>query len=272
MNNNKNSNFLFVLTGLFLLVAFLGGCAGNTSTNNGVKPNTNAANNSNTTPNYANAPAGATPAHFKGGQSAKVVIEEFADYQCPTCASMHPTVQQIQAAYGDRVKIIFRNYPLMQAHPKAYDAAVAAEAAGMQNKFWEMQNQLFTNQQFWVTAADHRKIFEDYAQKIGITDIEKFRTDMAGMAAKSRVDADLQRARALQVGSTPTFYLNGRSLPFEETEFNRFRQAIDAELLKTQSGNQSAPSAPSADTSPAASNTVGINTSAGNTNQAGANK
>lgn len=271
MNNNKNRNFLFIFAGLFLLVALLGGCTGNTNTN-GTRPNANAANNSLAAQQtYATAPTGASPAHFKGGQSAKVVIEEFADYQCGACASMHPTVQQIQAAYGDRVKIIFRNFPL-QAHPKAYDAAVAAEAAGMQGKFWEMQNQLFTNQQFWSNAADHRKIFEDYAQKIGITDIEKFRSDMAGMAAKSRVDADMQRGRALQVGSTPTFYLNGRSLPFEETEFNRFRQAIDAELLKTQSGNQSAPTAPAANTSPAASNTAGVNTSAGNTNQAGANK
>jgi protein-disulfide isomerase len=271
MNNNKNSNFLYVWLGLFLLVALLGGCGGNANTNNGIKPNTNTGNNSNTV-NYATAPAGASPAHFKGGQSAKVVIEEFADYQCPTCAAMHPTVQQIQAAYGDRVKIIFRNYPLTQVHQKAYDAAVAAEAAGMQNKFWEMQNQLFTNQQFWATAGDHRKMFEDYAQKIGVPDIEKFRADMAGIAAKSRVDADLQRAMALKVGSTPTFYINGKALPYEETEFNRFRQAIDAELLKTQGENQSAPTAPVANTSPAASNTVGINTSAGNTNQAGANK
>jgi protein-disulfide isomerase len=272
MNNNKNSNFLFILSGLFLLVTLLGGCAGNANTTNGGTKNTGAANNSNAAQNYATAPAGASPAHFKGGQAAKVVIEEFADYQCPTCAAMHPTMQQIQAAYGDRVKIIFRNYPLTQVHPKAYDAAVAAEAAGMQGKFWEMQNQLFTNQQFWSTAPDHRKLFEDYAQKIGITDIDKFRSDMAGMATKSRVDADLARARALQVGSTPTFYLNGRSLPYEDTEYNRFRQAIDAELLKTQGGNQSAPSAPAANTSPAAANTAGINTSAGNTNQAGANK
>lgn len=271
MNNNKNSNFLFVLSGLFLLVAFLGGCGGNANTNNAIKPNTNTGNNANTA-SYATAPAGAAPAHFKGGQSAKVVIEEFADYQCPTCAAMHPTVQQIQAAYGDRVKIIFRNYPLRQVHPKAYDAAVAAEAAGIQGKFWEMQNQLFTNQQFWAApSADHRKMFEDYAGKIGL-DVEKFRADMAGMAAKSRVDADLQRAMALQVASTPTFYINGRTLPYEETEFNRFRQAIDAELLKTQGGNQPAPTAPAANTSPAASNTAGVNTSAGNTNQAGANK
>src|SRR5215213_7646791 len=123
MNNNKNSHFLFIFTGLFLLVALIGGC-GNSTNNAGKPPSNKAANASNTAPNYATAPAGANPAHFKGNAAAKVVIEEFADYQCPTCASLHPTVQQIQAAYGDRIKIIFRNYPLTQVHPKAYDAAV----------------------------------------------------------------------------------------------------------------------------------------------------
>ena len=272
MNNNKNNNFLFVFIGLFLLAALLGGCGNNaTKTNNAVKSNANAANNSNAAQNYATAPAGAVPAHFKGGASAKVVIEEFADYQCPTCASMHPTMQQIQAAYGDRVKIIFRNFPLTQIHPKAYDAAVASEAAGMQGKFWEMQNQLFTNQQFWTTASDHRKIFEEYAQKIGL-DIQKFNADMGGIATKDRVDKDLQRARALNVGSTPSFYINGKLLPFEETEFNRFRQAIDAELQRTQGENQSAPTTTGVSTPPASAGTGGGNAAAGNANKTGANK
>ncbi|HEX9961859.1 MAG TPA: thioredoxin domain-containing protein [Pyrinomonadaceae bacterium] len=269
MNKNKNINFLFVLTGLFLLVALIGGCGSKSAGNARNGSNNSRANNSaSAAQTYANAPAGASPAHFKGGQAAKVVIEEFADYQCPTCAASHPTVKQLQAAYGDRVKIIFRNFPLTQAHPKAYDAAVAAEAAGMQGKFWEMQEQLFTNQQFWSTAADHRKIFEEYAQKIGL-DVQKFSADMAGMAAKSRVDADLQRARAIGVGSTPTFYINGKALPFEETEFNRFRQAIDVELQSVQSGNQTAPGAAA---TPAAANTVGVNTSVENANRAGANR
>jgi protein-disulfide isomerase len=265
MNNNKNSNFLFILTGLFLLVALFSGCGNNSAVNNRNGSNANKANNATPVSNYATAPAGASPAHFKGGQAAKVVIEEFADYQCPTCAQLHPTVQQIQAAYGDRIKIIFRNFPLTQIHPKAYDAAVASEAAGLQGKFWEMQNQLFTNQQFWTTASDHRKTFEEYAQKIGL-DVEKFRNDMAGMMAKDRVDKDLQRAKAINVGSTPSFYINGKLLPHEETEFNRFRQAIDAELQKTQGENQSAPTTTATTTtSPAAANTGGSNAANANT-------
>lgn len=260
MKNNKNSNFLFLLTGLFLLVAFLGGC-GSGGGNNGAR-NTNSANNSRATQNnYATAPVGASPAHFKGGQAAKVVIEEFADYECPTCATLHPTVQQIQAAFGDRIKIIFRNFPLMQIHPKAYDAAVAAEAAGLQGKFWEMQNQLFTNQQFWKTSSDHRKTFEEYAQKIGL-DVQKFRNDMSGIEAKERVDKDLERARAINVGSTPSFYINGRLIPHEDTEFNRFRQVVEAELRKVQSENQSAPTTTGGSTT--TTTNAGSNTSNGN--------
>ncbi|MDQ3800649.1 MAG: DsbA family protein, partial [Acidobacteriota bacterium] len=252
MNNNKNSNFLFLFAGLFLLVVAVisgacsgGGSGGGNSGGNSARNNSanRTSNSGSAVPNYATAPAGASPAHFKGGQSAKVVIEEFADYECPTCALLHPTVQQLQAAYGDRIKIIFRNFPL-QIHPKAYDASVAAEAAGLQGKFWEMQNQIFTNQKFWSTASDHRKTFEDYAQKIGL-DVERFRNDVSGMAAKTRVDADMQRARALNVGGTPTFFINGRLLSYEETkDFNLFRQIIEAELQRVQSsggggGNQS---------------------------------
>lgn len=282
MNNNKNSNFLFLFAGLFLLVVIIGGACGGggdgkgNSGGNGARngsANNRAGNSGTAVSNYATAPAGASPAHFKGGSAAKIVIEEFADYECPTCALLHPTVQQLQAAYGDRVKIIFRNYPL-QMHPKAYDAAVAAEAGGLQGKFWEMQNQIFTNQKFWSTASDHRKIFEDYAQKIGL-DVERFRADVAGMAAKGRVDADMQRARALNVGGTPTFFINGRLLAYEETkDFNLFRQVIDAELQRVQSGggggNQTAPGsttgASPAATTGSSSSSSATNTTAGNAN------
>jgi protein-disulfide isomerase len=181
---------------------------------------------------YARAPSGATPAHYKGGQNASVVIEEFADFECPACARTHPTVNELQAAYGNQIKIIFRNFPLPM-HSKAFDAALAAEAAGLQGKFWEMQHLLFTNQNFWVTEPDHKKIFEDYAKRLGL-DIEKFRNDMAGSQTKSRVQEDIKRGMALRVNSTPTFFLNGKLIPYEQTEFARFKALIDAEINKTK--------------------------------------
>ncbi len=181
---------------------------------------------------YVKAPAGAIPAHFKGGQNASVVIEEFADFQCGACAAVNPTVKELQATYGSRIKIIFRNYPLPM-HSKAFDAALAAEAAGLQGKFWEMQNLLFTNQNFWATEPDHKKIFESYAEKLGL-DVEKFKNDMSSPQTKSRVQEDIKRGMALRVQSTPTFFLNGKPVPYEQTEFTRFKALIDAELSKSK--------------------------------------
>ena len=108
---------------------------------------------------------GAQPPHILGSQTATVTVEEFADFQCPTCAVKHPVLKQIASTYNNRIKFIFRNFPLTQMHAKAYDAAAAAEAAGMQGKFWDMQNILFTKQAEWSASTDHRKLFNDYAQR-----------------------------------------------------------------------------------------------------------
>lgn len=215
--------------------------------------------NTNTTPNksatpdnslqkYLSAPPGAQPPNMLGSPSATVMVEEFADFQCPTCAKMHPLSKEIISAYGSRIKFIFRNYPLaIPAHDKAYDAAVAAEAAGLQGKFWDMQNQLFTNQSSWSTSTDFRTVLAEYAQKIGL-DVEKFKNDMAGMNAKSRVDADLARGRVVGIGSTPTFLINGKSVPFEQMDSTSMRSLIDAELAKAQSSTQTAPANSAANT------------------------
>ncbi len=183
---------------------------------------------------YQSAPAGASPANMLGSPNALVTVEEFADYQCPTCGATYPKMKEIETIYGNRIKSIFRNYPLPM-HKHGYEAAVAAEAAGLQGKFWEMQNQLFTNQQAWANAADARKIFDDYAQKIGL-DVEKFQNDSLGLAAKQRVDADLERGRALNISGTPTIYINGKEFPDQQFNVSTLRQFIDAELQKAQSG------------------------------------
>ena len=188
---------------------------------------------------------GAQPANMLGSPTATVTIEEFADFQCPTCASVHSKMKEINALYSGRIKFIFRNFPLTQVHKNAYDAAVAAEAAGMQGKFWVMQDQLFSNQKAWSDSQEARKIFEEYAQKIGL-DVARFQNDMLGLPAKTRVDADLQRARALNLNGTPTVYINGREVPFEQTGVAMMRQVIDAELQKAS--NQSQPLQPASQT------------------------
>ncbi|MGB7069603.1 MAG: thioredoxin domain-containing protein, partial [Pyrinomonadaceae bacterium] len=158
MNNEqtKTGGLPLGIIGLVLIVAVVGGwwfyssskpapAASNTVTGNANVP---AAANAAKTPPAApvNAPMGAQPPHLLGSPTASVTVEEFADFQCGGCAAIHPTLKEVQALYGSKIKLIFRNFPLPM-HDKSTDAAVASEAAGMQGKFWDMQNQLFTNQQ-----------------------------------------------------------------------------------------------------------------------------
>ena len=188
--------------------------------------------------NYGNAPAGAQPANFKGSTNSPVVIEEFADFQCPTCAVVHPKMNEVISRYSGRAKFVYRHFPISNIHQNAYGASVAAEAAGMQGKFWEMQNQLFQNQNQWARLQNPKDQFQQYAQKIGL-DIEKFNNDLAAMNTRLRVDADLQRARALQISSTPTVLINGKPVPFQQVEVDTLSKLIDEELKKFDQANSS---------------------------------
>ncbi|MEZ5346397.1 MAG: thioredoxin domain-containing protein [Pyrinomonadaceae bacterium] len=234
-NENKSGKSAapFIIIGLIILATIAGIWWISQSGAPGGETNTNSAESTpRTEDTYAKAPAGAVPEHFKGSQTATVVVEEFADFQCPACRDMHKTVNEINAAYGSQIKFVFRNYPLIQTHPKAYDAAVAAEAAGLQGKFWEMQNLLFTNQEKWSTEPNHRSIFAEYAKTIGL-DMDKFSQDSLGINAKSRVDADMQRGNGVGIRSTPTIFVNGKPLAFEQSTVEGIKAAIDAELKRT---------------------------------------
>lgn len=275
MNNQKNneSKLPLLIIGAVLIAAIGGGWWLYSSSKNqpaNKATNTNSAGNSNQAAKnqqaaqelYARAPAGATPPNVLGPPTATVTVEEFADFQCPTCATIHTRMKEINSLYSGRIKFIYRNYPLTQIHKNAYDASAAAEAAGLQGKFWAMQDQLFNNQQAWSNSSEARKLFEEYANKIGL-DVAKFQTDMAGLPIKTRIDADLQRGRALAISGTPTLFINGNRLAFEQMEVNALRQIIDAELQKAAGQNQSSqPSSGSTNSSVNAAN--GSNTSAGN--------
>ncbi|HZI19216.1 MAG TPA: thioredoxin domain-containing protein [Pyrinomonadaceae bacterium] len=183
-----------------------------------------------------NAAPGASPAWEKGTASAPVVLEEFGDYQCPPCAMMHPVLQKIVDDYGDRVKLVFRHYPLQQIHPNAFPAARAAEAAGMQGKFWEMHDLIYDNQAQWKDAPDARPIFTDYARRLGL-DAARFRADLEGKPAADRVLADFNRGTSLGVRGTPTIILNGRELPAEKTLSEpKLRAEIDVALAAAKGG------------------------------------
>ncbi len=240
--SNKNSGSSatpFVIIGLIVLVTIVGIWWISQSGDKADGTNQNSSNTTTTdqtqqaVSNYAKAPAGASPETFKGSPNALVVLEEFADFQCAACAAAHPVFNEIVSAYGSKIKFVFRNFPLIQTHPKAYDAAVAVEAAGFQGKFWEMQNLLFANQQKWSTVTDHRKTFEEYAKTIGL-DVDKFTTDSLGLNAKTRVDADMRRGIAINLSSTPSLYVNGKPVPFEQMTVAGIKAVVDAELERVE--------------------------------------
>jgi protein-disulfide isomerase len=168
---------------------------------------------------------GATPAQAVGPENAPVVLEEFGDFQCPPCGRMHPVVEQLKKDYGSRLRFVFRHFPLQQIHKNAFTAARAAEAAGMQGKFWEMHDLIFDNQAQWADSPEPRPIFADYAKRLGLN-VEKFQTDAAAQPAAERVMADYQRGASMGVDGTPAFFVNGRELPGQ--------QALDPAYLRGQ--------------------------------------
>jgi protein-disulfide isomerase len=174
---------------------------------------------------------GASPAHSVGSESAAVVLEEFGDFQCPPCGQMFPEVEKIRQDYGDRLRFVFREYPLIRVHPHALLAAHAAEAAGLQGKFWEMQRQLFENQHTWSTVQDPTALFESYASQAGL-DADRYRRDMGGGETDARVVADRERGESIGVESTPTFFVNGRKIPLSQSNPKGLREEIDRILNK----------------------------------------
>lgn len=169
---------------------------------------------------------GAQPPHVRGAANAPITLEEFGDYQCPPCGALFHELNKIEKEYGNRVRLIFRHYPLVSLHKNALEAAHAAEAAGFQNKFWEMHDRIYETQMEWSEKDDARAIFTNYARELRL-DVERFTRDMDGTPADARIVADRRRAAALGVVGTPTLFVNGRQLKSEAMTPELLRQAID---------------------------------------------
>lgn len=140
--------------------------------------------------------------HIAGSPTARVTLVEYGDFECPFCGAAHPVVRQIQRAMGDRLRFVFRHFPLSTVHPHAALAAEAAEAAGAQGKFWEMHDLLFENQQ-------HLEI-EDlirYAEILGLDPV-RFERDLVDHVHLPRVQEDFRSGVRSGVNGTPTFFIN----------------------------------------------------------------
>lgn len=167
--------------------------------------------------------------HKKGGKEAKVTIVEFGDFQCPACGAAHPIIAQLLEDYkGKGVTFVFRQYPLPM-HPNAKPAALAAEAAGAQGKFFEMYDKIYENQKEWSESKKPQdEFFVKYAEDIKL-DVDKFKKDITDKKFDAKIQQDMDDAAAVGVSATPTFYLNGEEivggLPYDE-----FKKKIDDAL------------------------------------------
>jgi protein-disulfide isomerase len=141
--------------------------------------------------------------HVQGAADAAVTLVEYGDYECPYCGAAYPIVKEIQARMGDRLRFVFRNFPITTSHPHAEQAAESAEAAAAQERFWEMHDLLYENQ---------RRLEDDdlraYAEQLGL-DVERFGSELAEHVHAARVREDFMSGVRSGVNGTPTFYING---------------------------------------------------------------
>jgi protein-disulfide isomerase len=173
--------------------------------------------------------------HIRGNPNAPVTLEEFGDFQCPPCGSFAGFADQLVKEYDPRLRIVFRNFPL-PAHEHAREAALAAEAAGLQGRFWEMHDMLYKEQVFWSYAPNARELFESYAEKLGLN-LDEFRKDVDGEKARERVDSDHARGESLGIKLTPTLFINDRPVEAQDKNPAGVRAAINAALEeKAKSG------------------------------------
>ena len=149
---------------------------------------------------------GSSIRNFQGNANATVKTVEFADFQCPACGVAHPIVKNIIEKNQDKVYFVYRHYPL-SSHRNAKLAAQASEAAGVQEKFWQMYDMIFENQKEWSDSSNAKEIFETYAQKLGL-DVTKFKEDFD--KTKSVIEQDYADGNQVGVDSTPTFFINGQ--------------------------------------------------------------
>ncbi len=146
-----------------------------------------------------------------GNLESEITVVNFSDFQCPACKSTEPMVQQFLAEYGDRVRFVYRHFPIDSLHINARLAAQAAESAGIDGKFWEYHQLLFEKQEEWSQIEDKTALinrFTEYAQELEI-DKDQFLERIESPSVAKLVENDRQAGLEANVSATPTFYVNG---------------------------------------------------------------
>ncbi len=143
--------------------------------------------------------------HAQGKLDADLIIVEYGDYQCPYCGAAYPVLKEMMKEFGSRIKFVFRNFPLSEMHRYARPAALAAEAAHLQGKFWEMHDAIYENQQDL-----NENLLMKLAEQLKL-DIPQFEKDMESTELANKVDADFESGIVSGVNGTPSFFVNGNT-------------------------------------------------------------
>ena len=174
--------------------------------------------------------------HIEGKGTSGVMLQEYGDYQCPVCGTFFSTLEQVRAKYGDQLAFQFSNLPLTQLQPDAFAAARAAEAAGLQGKYFEMHALLYQNQSAWSSSKDAAVIFNSMAQQLGLN-MTQFKSDYDSTKVNNAINADISAFNKTKSDlATPTFFLDGKKVKNTDLfgtngpSVEKFTKLIDAEI------------------------------------------
>lgn len=169
----------------------------------------------------------------RGKAGSAVTLVEYGDVQCPSCAAVQPTLDELAKRYGDRVNFVYRHFPLTQIHQNAEVGATAAEAAARQGKLFEMLDLLYSQQSSWATLpdAEARARYVQFAKQLKL-DVPRFEKDLSSDEVKAAVDADRASGDRAGVSGTPTFFLGGEVVQSIPRSVEEFSKLLDAALSK----------------------------------------
>ncbi|HTB64698.1 MAG TPA: thioredoxin domain-containing protein [Steroidobacteraceae bacterium] len=161
--------------------------------------------------------------HRIGAEHARVVVLEYADFECPICHAVEPAIRQLRAAHTNDLSFVFRHYPLEAAHPHALVAAEAAEAAAAQGQFWPMHDLLLTD-----PNRLNRRHLESYAEQLGL-DVSRFKAELDDEIYRQRIREHQDGGQRSHLRATPGFYVNG-VIQDVSGGMRALFEAVDAEL------------------------------------------
>ena len=160
-----------------------------------------------------------------GAKDAPVTLVEYSDFQCPFCARADPFIKELQSKYPNKLKVVFKHFPLTEIHPAAKPTAIASLAAQEQGKFWEFHDVLFKN---YRTLDGSPASLEAYAKEAGLN-VAKFKKDLEANRAKyeSQVEQDTKQGLGADVRGTPTLFLNGKKVDPRMRSIDAMSAVID---------------------------------------------